>query len=35
MPSKCPCGQKYDLNHRMNCKRDGFVVMRYKDVRGF
>ena len=33
MPNKCPCGQKYDLNHAMNCKRRRFVVMRYNNVR--
>ena len=35
MPSKCPCGQKYDLNHAMNCKRGGFVVIRHNNVRDF
>ena len=35
MPSKCTCGQKYDLNHAMNCKRGGFVVMRHNNGREF
>ena len=35
MPSKCSCGQKYDPNHAMNCKRGGFVVMRHNSVRDF
>ena len=35
MRSKCPCGQKYNLNHDVNCKRGGFVVMRHNNVRGF
>ena len=35
MSSKCPCGQKYDLNHAMNCKRGGFVVMTLSNVRDF
>ena len=35
MPSKCPCGQKYILNHDVNCKRERFVVMRHNNVRGF
>ena len=31
MPSKYPyC---YDLNHTMNCKRGGFIVMRHNNVR--
>ena len=33
MPSKCPCGQNSTLNHAMNCKRGGFVVMRHNNVR--
>ena len=35
MRSKCPCGQKYNLNHDVNYKRGGFVVMRHNNVRGF
>ena len=35
MPSKCPCDQKYDLNHAMNCKRGGFVVIRHNNIRHF
>ena len=35
MPSKCPCSQKYDLNHAMNCKRGGFVVTTLSNVRDF
>ena len=32
-PRKCPCGQKCDLNHTINCKRGGFVAMRHNSVR--
>ena len=35
MPSKCSCGEKYDLNHVMNCKRGEFVFMRHNNVRDF
>ena len=35
MPSICPCGQKFDLNHATNCKRGGFVIMRHNNVRDF
>ena len=35
MTSKCPCGERYDLNHVMNCKRGEFVVMRHNNVRDF
>ena len=35
MPNKCTYSQKYNLNHAMNCKRGGFVVIRHKNVREF
>ena len=35
MPRKCPCGQKCDLNHAINCKSGGFVAMRHSNVRDF
>ena len=35
MPSKCPCSQKYNLNHALSCKRGGFVVIRHIKVRDF
>ena len=35
LPSKCPCGQKFDLNHALNCKRGGFVIMRHNTIRDF
>ena len=33
LPSKCHCGQKYDLDHSQICKLGGFVHMRHNDVR--
>ena len=24
LPSNCPCGQTFDVNHAMNCKKGGF-----------
>ena len=33
--SKCPCGQKYNLKHEVNCKIGGFIVMRHNNVRDF
>ena len=35
LPSKCPCGQRFDLDHALNCKRGGFVIMRHNNVRDF
>lgn len=35
LPSKCPCGQRFDVTHAMNCKRGGFVIMRHNDIRDF
>ena len=31
LPSKCPCGPRFDITHAMNCKRRGFVFMRHID----
>ena len=35
LPLKCPCGQRFDLDHALNCKRGGFVIMRHNNVRDF
>lgn len=35
LPSKCTCGEKYDINHALNCKRGGFVIMRHNNIRDF
>lgn len=35
LPSKCPCGQNFDANHALNCKRGGFIIMRHNNVRDF
>ena len=35
LPSQCPCGQKFDANHALNCKRGGFIIMRHNNVRDF
>ena len=29
MPSKCPCGQKFDVTHAINCKRGEYVITRH------
>ena len=35
LPSICLCGQIFDITHAMNCKREGFVIMRNSDIRNF
>ena len=35
LPSNCPCEQKFDVNHAMNCKKGGFVIIRHNDIRDF
>ena len=35
IPSQCPCGQKFNITHAMNCKRGGFVIMRHNNIRDF
>ena len=35
IPSQCPCGQKFDITHAMNCKRGGFVIIRHNNIRDF
>ena len=35
LPSQCPCGQKFDINHALNCKKGGFVIIRHNNIRDF
>ena len=35
LPPRCPCGEAYDINHALNCKRGGFVIMRHNNIRDF
>ena len=31
----CPCGQKYNVIHALNCKKGGFVTMCHNNLRDF
>ena len=33
LPSKCPCGQTFGVNHSLNCKRVGFVIICHNNIR--
>ena len=35
LPSKCACGETFDVNHAMNCKKGGFVSIRHNNIRDF
>ena len=35
LPANCPCGQRFDITHALNCKRGGFVIMRHNNVLDF
>ena len=35
LPAMCPCGQKYNVAHALNCKKSGFVTMRHNNLRDF
>ena len=33
LPSKCPCGKRFDVDHAMSCMKGGFVHRRHDEVR--
>ena len=35
MPATCPCGQKCDTTHELNCKKGGFLTTRYNNIRDY
>ena len=35
LPSKCPCGQVYNVTHALNCKTGGFITIRHNKIRDF
>ena len=35
LPSNCPCGQKLNVTHALNCKKGGFVTIRHNNIYDF
>ena len=35
LPAMCPCGEKYNVAHALNCKKCGFATMRHNNLRDF
>eukprot|EP00794_Sanderia_malayensis_P005044 gene5044-biopygen4106 len=33
LPSSCPCGKKFDIDHAMSCAKGGFVYQRHDETR--
>ena len=33
LPTTFPCGSKFDIQHSMNCKKQGFVTIRHNNLR--
>ena len=33
LPTHCPCGSRFDVNHALSCGRGGDVIMRHNEVR--
>ena len=35
LPGMCPCGEKYNVTHALNCKKGGFVTLLHNNLRDF
>ena len=33
LPTSCPCGSKFDVQHCILCKKGGFIYIRHNDLR--
>ena len=32
LPTCCPCGSKFDIQHSMSCKKGDFIYIRHNDL---
>ena len=35
LPATCPCGQKYDTTHALDCKKGSFVAICHNNIRDY
>ena len=35
LPSKCTCGNNFNVEHALSCKKGGFISIRHNEVRDF
>ena len=33
LPTKCPCGEHFDLDHALKCHKGGFLIQRHNELR--
>ena len=33
LPTSCPCGSKFDIQHSMSCRKGDFLYIRHNDLR--
>ena len=33
LPSKCACGENFNVQHSMSCKKGGFITQRHNEIR--
>ena len=33
VPTTCPCGNNFDIQHNMSCKKGGFMSLRHNNLR--
>ena len=33
IPSECACGNKFNIQHALSCKKGGFITLRHNEVR--